>query len=71
MPIPNCELEGTSVVLVGNFNPAIFHPSWLASHNMVRGGEAEKAQIQIVSPEFIHNRVAVAASHTREISGEY
>jgi hypothetical protein len=51
MPIPNCELEGTSVVLVGNFNPAIFHPSWLASHNMVRGGEAEKAQIQIVSPE--------------------
>jgi hypothetical protein len=38
-------------VLVGNFNPAIFHPNWLASHDIVRPGEAEKAQIQVVSPE--------------------
>ena len=51
MSIPNCELEGMSVVLVGSFNPAIFHPSWLASHGMVREDEADKAQIQIVSPE--------------------
>jgi hypothetical protein len=51
LPIPNCEIEGASIVLVGSFNPAIFHPSWLASHDMIRIGTAEKAELQIVSPE--------------------
>ena len=51
MPVPNCELDGSSIVLVGNFNPAIFHPSWLSEHGMVREGDADKADIQVVSPE--------------------
>jgi hypothetical protein len=52
MPIPNCELEGSSIVLVGAFNPAIFHPSWLSEHAIVRAGAADEAEVQVVSPEI-------------------
>jgi hypothetical protein len=52
MAVPHCELDGASIVLVGSFNPAIFHPSWLGSHNLLRAGEVEKAQVPIVSQEI-------------------
>jgi hypothetical protein len=51
MPMPNCEVEGVSLVLAGNFNPAIFHPSWLLSHGMIRSGEADHADVQVISPD--------------------
>jgi hypothetical protein len=52
MAVPNCELDGSSIVLVGNFNPAIFHPSWLSEHGMLREGDAVKSEIQVVAPEI-------------------
>ena len=46
-----CELEGMSLVLLGNFNPSIFQPAWLARHGLVREEEAEHAVIEIIRPE--------------------
>lgn len=39
-PIP--QEDGGSIVVVGDLNPAIFHPSWLASHGLVSNSEAER-----------------------------
>jgi len=43
--------QGLSIVFRGNFNPAIFHPSWFASHDLIRSQEVDAAQIQIVHPD--------------------
>jgi hypothetical protein len=45
------ELEGLRVVVLGSFNPAIFHPSWLSMNNLLRSEEAEEAKVEIISSE--------------------
>ena len=40
-----------SLVLLGNFNPSIFQPQWLAQHGLVREEEAKHAVIEIIRPE--------------------
>ena len=40
-----------SIVLVGAFNPAIFQPSWLELHRLIRDTEAEAAKISIITAE--------------------
>ena len=45
------EIEGVTIVLVGSFNPAIFHPAWFAHEKLIQQEEAEKADLQVVSPE--------------------
>ena len=45
------ELEDVSIVLVGTFNPAIFHPVWFAREKLIQQEEADRADIKIVSPE--------------------
>jgi hypothetical protein len=45
---PQLHTQGSSIVLRGDFNPSIFHPSWLASHNLIGSQEAEAAKIEIV-----------------------
>jgi hypothetical protein len=40
-----------SIVLVGNFNPAIFQPHWLASKGLIRESEADAAVIEVVHPD--------------------
>lgn len=52
MPNWTCEIEGTSVVLLGNFNPSIFQPAWLAAHGLIRAEEAETAKIHVVHPQL-------------------
>jgi hypothetical protein len=44
-------VDGLSIVLIGAFNPAIFHPSWFALNGLLRKTEADEADIQIVHPE--------------------
>ena len=44
-------IEGVSIVLVGSFNPAIFHPAWFAREKLIQREEAERADLRIVSPE--------------------
>jgi len=39
--------EQLTIVLIGNFNPAIFHPMWFAKNELIMDQEAENASIKI------------------------
>jgi len=41
-----------SAVLVGSFNPAIFHPEWLARHNLIPVDDLEGAKVEIVHQDI-------------------
>ena len=41
------EINGTSIVLVGSFNPAIFTPAWFELHRLLPQGTAEIATLEI------------------------
>lgn len=41
-----------SIVLVGNFNPSIFHPQWFASHDIISQTEADEAEQKITTPQI-------------------
>lgn len=45
-------LQGASIVLLGAFNPKIFHPVWFARNGLIRPTEADDAQVHVVSTEF-------------------
>ena len=47
------EIQGASVVLLGDFNPKIFQPAWFAAEGLIRKQEAEEANIEIVHPEVV------------------
>ncbi len=49
--MPQINIRGTSIVLIGNLNPAIFQPSWFARHNLLRSEEADAANINIIHPD--------------------
>lgn len=46
------DLEGASIVVIGNFNPAIFHPMWFKVNELLADAEAESAGIDVVSSEI-------------------
>lgn len=46
------EIDGLYLVLVGNFNPAIFQPSWLERHSLASKIEVESAAIEIIRAEI-------------------
>lgn len=46
------EQSGVSVVLVGSINPAIFHPEWFRSRDLITREDAEKAEIQVIAPDL-------------------
>ncbi|MBV9945545.1 MAG: hypothetical protein JOZ69_01700 [Myxococcales bacterium] len=46
-----------SLVLVGNFNPAIFQPAWLAAKELIRESEAKGAVIEVIHPDIAQYRV--------------
>jgi hypothetical protein len=48
---PKPEHEDVSIVLVGSFNPAIFHPAWFAREKLIQQEEADRADVKIVSTE--------------------
>ncbi len=45
------EITGKTIVLIGDFNPAIFYPVWFANEGLIRKKEAEKAEIHVVHPD--------------------
>lgn len=49
---PERRIAGVHVVMVGDFNPAILHPSWLAAKNLISGAEAEAAEVEVVAREL-------------------
>lgn len=51
-PTPAIEVGGLSVVAVGAFNPAIFHPRWLADKNLMPAAAVDEA----IQEEFVAAR---------------
>ncbi|MEZ5039530.1 MAG: hypothetical protein R2828_06550 [Saprospiraceae bacterium] len=52
----NPDEKHLNVVLIGNFNPRIFHPQWFANHNII--SEADFNYIVEGSDVLIHKQVA-------------
>lgn len=52
MTTPTLTFEEASIVLVGSFNPTIFHPAWLSKYNLIPAVEAEGAKVDIVHNEL-------------------
>lgn len=50
---PPPETTHTAAVLRGRFNPQIFQPAWVAAQGLIRGAEAEAAEIAIIHPEVV------------------
>ncbi|MCR4303875.1 MAG: hypothetical protein NUV63_06565 [Gallionella sp.] len=44
--------EVLSIVFIGDFNPAIYQPSWFAAKGLMREAEAESAQVSMIHPEY-------------------
>ncbi|MGE0138501.1 MAG: hypothetical protein AB7R77_11840 [Ilumatobacteraceae bacterium] len=40
------------IVVLGAFNPSIFHPSWFGQEQLLRAEDAEAAQLEIAHPEI-------------------
>lgn len=51
MNSPAPDAEKISVVLVGSFNPGIFHPEWFRRQEILLPQEADEATLKVVSPE--------------------
>jgi len=49
---PEESAEDFSIVLVGDFNPKIYQPSWFASQGLLRESEAEAAKVEIIHTDF-------------------
>jgi len=47
-----CEVEGAGIILLGNLNPSIFQPAWLAAHDLIRKEESDAAKIGIIAPQI-------------------
>jgi hypothetical protein len=43
--------DASSIICVGSFNPAIFHPAWLQSRGLIQKTEEEAAEVKLVSPD--------------------
>ena len=44
------EIGSVSVVLAGDFNPAIFTPAWFALHDLLPKSAADGAEVEVVHP---------------------
>lgn len=49
---PEVLSEMLSIVFIGDFNPAIYQPSWFAAKGLIREAEAEKARVSMIHPEY-------------------
>jgi hypothetical protein len=45
------DFQQVQVVLLGQFNPAIVQPGWLAKHEIIGESEALNARIEVIHPE--------------------
>jgi hypothetical protein len=56
-PQPVVQREGVQVVVLGNFNPGIFSPSWFAAHELIGEEQAADAELQVIMPRLASFRV--------------
>lgn len=45
------EIEASTIVMLGSFNPTIFQPRWLGAQQLIRAEEAENAKIATIQTE--------------------
>ena len=62
------EISGVNVVLLGDFNPAIFTPAWFALHGLLPKHVAESAELRVANQQVTEfaaewMRLQVAAGH--------
>ena len=50
--MPPIVLEGVSIVFIGSFNPAIFHPSWYVKEELWSETELENAQVDVITADI-------------------
>jgi hypothetical protein len=60
------EMGGCSIVLVGNFNPAIFAPQWFARWDIVSQKECDEASVSIIHPEIVEFQVGSKVIHVEQ-----
>lgn len=68
MPSYSLVFDRASIVLLGRFNPAIFHPAWFARHSLIRDEECKQAKDLIVTGEVAQFQVdwlTVQVTHDR------
>ena len=51
MGMPPIVLEGVSIVFIGSFNPAIFHPSWYVAEGLWSKTELENAEVGVITAD--------------------
>jgi hypothetical protein len=51
------EFEDVGIVLIGDFNPAIFNPDWLLQNDLVGADAAKRSVIDIIHPDVAQFRV--------------
>ncbi len=47
------EVEGSNIILRGDFNPKIFQPAWFAAQGLLREEEANNAEVEIIHPAIV------------------
>src|SRR5688500_7723584 len=52
MPDAKPDIHGMSIVMVGSFNPAIFHSAWFTKFGLLPEEEASDVQQQVILPDF-------------------
>lgn len=52
MPSYSLMLDRATIVLLGRFNPAIFHPAWFARYSMIRDEESKQVKGLVVTEEI-------------------
>lgn len=50
--LPEIERNNWAIVLIGSFNPAIFHPSWLLINEVISKETADSADVHVVHPDL-------------------
>jgi hypothetical protein len=49
---PEIKISGAGVVVLGDFVPTIFHPSWFSQKNLLPQQEADNAKLEVMHPEI-------------------
>lgn len=44
------EVDSASIIILGSFNPAIFHPIWFKASGLIKPEEAESAKLEVTHP---------------------
>jgi len=63
-------VDRVSIVLLGNFNPAIFTPAWFAQNQLVSREDSDKADVKVVHPDysqFTVGELTISVEHQRFI----